>query len=208
MHYKIYFENKPLFLLDAIDEELKPHLSKDNILFVNELSAASMLRALQSIRSAQTDAVLFFHNPLEELKAAFWNEFTLVQAAGGLIANELNQVLCIFRRGKWDLPKGKLDAGETLEQCAVREVQEETGLSVSQLQDLLLVTYHTYRQDGEDILKETYWYRMRAGSTASLQPQLSEQIEEVRWVDPKDFPTIILNTYQAINDVLNKYTKE
>jgi len=98
-------------------------------------------------------AGIFLHTNLEDLKKAFWKKFTIVQAAGGLVINKNKEVLMIFRRGKWDLPKGKLDKGETLEECAVREVEEETGLKNISLHKHLLTTFHTYHESGKFILK-------------------------------------------------------
>ena len=208
MYYKIYFEDKALFLLDAPGPELTPYLDKPKILFTNGLTQTHLHSALQSIRSEKTDAVLYYHEPLEELKQAFWEQFTLIQAAGGLVLNEKGEMLFIFRRGRWDLPKGKLDPGESLSRCALREVQEETGLSGLTLEKELLVTYHTYTQDGQEILKETYWYQMNAASQAVLTAQTEEDILEVRWIAQDNVEMITNNTYQAIKDVLRAFQPE
>src|SRR4051794_1665781 len=84
-------------------------------------------------------------------------------AAGGLVTNEYNELLMIFRRGKWDLPKGKLDEGETIEQCAVREVEEETGIGNLELVKLVGITYHEYfdKHINTEVRKETHWFAMR-----------------------------------------------
>jgi len=100
----------------------------------------------------------------------------LIRAGGGLVENEKGEVLFMFRRGKWDLPKGKLDPGETLESCALREVKEETGVSQLELIQFLLVTEHEYEERGLFILKETHWYRMKTTSHESLIPQTEEDI--------------------------------
>lgn len=205
MHYKIYFEDKALFLLDAPDQELTPYLDKQKILFTNGLTSTDLHSALQSIRSEKTDAVIYYHEPLDELKRAFWEQFTIIQAAGGLVLNEMGEILFIFRRGRWDLPKGKLDPGESLSQCALREVEEETGLSGLFLERELLITYHTYEQDGENILKETYWYQMKASSQTALTAQTEEDILEVRWTAQSKLETVTDNTYQAIKDVLRAF---
>src|SRR4051812_21020427 len=103
-------------------------------------------------------------------------------AGGGIIKNEEGKILFIYRRGKWDLPKGKLDEGETIEECAVREVEEETGLRNIELGELIGVTNHHYTQDNENIDKETYWYAMKVNGDQKLVPQLTEDILELRWV--------------------------
>jgi 8-oxo-dGTP pyrophosphatase MutT (NUDIX family) len=119
-----------------------------------------------------------------------------------LVRNEKGEILFIFRRGKWDLPKGKLDAGETLEQCAVREVAEETGLRDIQLDGPLLVTWHTYDESGKHFLKETHWFSMSTRGDQSLTPQAEEQITELKWVGPEDLQAIVKDTFPSIVDVI------
>jgi 8-oxo-dGTP pyrophosphatase MutT (NUDIX family) len=126
----------------------------------------------------------------------------LIQAGGGLVVNEKDEVLFMFRRGKWDLPKGKLDPGETLEQCALREVEEETGVRELKLIKFLLITQHEYEERGLKLLKESHWYLMKAGSQQTLVPQTEEDISDLRWIGFKDFRMILHNTYPAIRDVL------
>ena len=126
-----------------------------------------------------------------------------MQAGDGLVQNGNEQYLFMLRRGKWDLPKGKLDPGETLEQCAVREVGEETGLKRVQLGGPLLVTYHTYDESGHHILKETHWYRMTASPDQVITPQQEEQITELVWLGPGQIGRLLKNTFPSILDVLH-----
>ncbi|HSZ32144.1 MAG TPA: NUDIX domain-containing protein [Puia sp.] len=127
---------------------------------------------------------------------------TFIQAGGGLVENEQREVLFIFRRGKWDLPKGKLDRGETLEQCAIREVEEETGVRQLQLIRFLLITEHEYVERGKKILKETHWWLMKTKGFQTLIPQMEEDITEIRWIGSANFNLVLQNTYPAIVDVL------
>ena len=126
----------------------------------------------------------------------------LIQAGGGLVINEKGEVLFMFRRGKWDLPKGKLNDGETLETCALREVEEETGLAQLELKKFLLITEHEYEEHGLSLLKETHWYLMKTNSQQSLIPQTEEDISELKWMEPADFKNALQNTYPLIIDVL------
>jgi 8-oxo-dGTP pyrophosphatase MutT (NUDIX family) len=126
----------------------------------------------------------------------------LIKAAGGLVVNETGEVLFMFRRGKWDLPKGKLDPGETLETCALREVEEETGLSHLELIKFLLVTEHEYEERGLLILKKTHWYLINAMGNQKLVPQTEEDISELRWFGSVDFKIVARNTYPGILEVL------
>jgi mutator protein MutT len=117
----------------------------------------------------------------------------IIQAGGGVIINEKNEVLLIYRRKKWDLPKGKLDAGETLEECAIREVKEETGLQSIMLQDSI------------QFIKETHWYHMSATTFENeiLTPQLEEEIEKIEWVDLGLLSPYLDNSYATIRQVLS-----
>ena len=126
----------------------------------------------------------------------------LIHAAGGLVENEKGEILFMYRRDKWDLPKGKLDEGETLAQCAVREVQEETGISQLELKEFLLVTEHIYEERGVSVLKKSHWWLMKTSSTQPLTPQREEDITELKWIGAKDFHIVLSNTYPAIIEVL------
>jgi 8-oxo-dGTP pyrophosphatase MutT (NUDIX family) len=126
----------------------------------------------------------------------------LVLAAGGLVINEKGAVLFMFRRGKWDLPKGKLDPGETLEECALREVEEETGVGKLELRKFLLQTLHEYEELGKVIQKKTHWFLMTTTSHQSLVPQTEEDITDLQWIAQDDFDVVLRNTYPAIVEVL------
>lgn len=124
-----------------------------------------------------------------------------IQAAGGLVFNDEGHVLVIFRHGHWDLPKGKVDPGETLEEAAVREVEEETGIGNLKLEKHLLNTYHTYPHKGGEVLKETTWYLMRCPG-GDFKPQTEEGITKAEWRDPSDLEDVKTNTYENIRLVL------
>jgi 8-oxo-dGTP pyrophosphatase MutT (NUDIX family) len=130
------------------------------------------------------------------------NKRMLIRAAGGLVLNENGEVLFMFRRGKWDLPKGKLDPGESLEECALREVEEETGLGHLTLEKFLLITEHDYEEKGTAIRKETHWYLMRANGDQPLVPQEEEDISDLKWLGTPEFRIVENNTYPSILDVL------
>lgn len=135
---------------------------------------------------------------------------TKIIAAGGLVLNDDDQLLMIFRRGKWDLPKGKLDEGETIEACALREVQEETGLQLVKLEAFLGLTFHEYyeKRIKDDVLKETHWYKMRAPGVQLLVPQTDEDIEVIEWVDAADVPGKLKDSYPNILEIVAKLKAE
>ncbi|MCR9100357.1 MAG: NUDIX hydrolase [bacterium] len=140
----------------------------------------------------------------ERLFREFSTQFTILEAAGGLVFNADGQALLIYRLDTWDLPKGKIDPGETPEIAAVREVQEETGLKEVRLGDFLQMTYHTYRHLKKGrILKPTYWYRMTTPET-QLTPQAEESIEKAEWKPVSDFLQSGLPVYPNIRMVLEQ----
>lgn len=133
---------------------------------------------------------------------AFFKQYKCITAAGGVIINDEEKILMIFRRGKWDLPKGKLEGNEPLEVCAEREVKEETGLKNITLEKFVTTTYHTYTERGEDILKDTHWYLFRAPGQQNLKPQTEEDIMEVEWINRSELPLYLAQSYRLIEDVL------
>ena len=134
----------------------------------------------------------------------FKNHFTLIEAAGGFVLNEKKETLCIHRLGKWDLPKGKLEKNERIEECAIREVEEECGIQNLKITSPVFHTYHTYSLKGESILKRTHWYKMMT-STQGLTPQTEEDITEVIWADSEKVKAIHNNTYPNIKLVLENF---
>lgn len=202
MYIKVYFDDKPLFLCDKIDEVIEPFIHHDDAIFIDELNSHTIKTIIHEMQLPQVHAGVFFHSDIEALKQAFFKKFTLITAAGGLVQNEKKEYLLIFRRGKWDLPKGKLDKGEKLEDCAIREVEEETGLKEVKLIKPLCVTYHTYHEGARFILKDSHWYIMKVKGSQQLVPQTEEDIHEIKWVKKEGLSEYIKISYPSVADVL------
>jgi len=148
---------------------------------------------------------VYINNSLEiitENWESFCANYVLIEAAGGLVYNDMNQPLMIFRNGKWDLPKGKLKVGENIEQCAIREVKEECGISGLTITQQLQETYHTYEVNGQKILKRTYWFEMKSSFKGNLKPQTKEGITVVVWVDKEDIAEKLENSFGNIVELL------
>ncbi len=202
MQLKIYFGDKPVYLCDEIDSNIHEIMHHPDAVFIDELSTPAIKSLFHEIKKTDFHAGIIWHDNLDKLKKAFWKNFTLVQAAGGLVINEKGEALMILRRGKWDLPKGKLDKGEKLEDCAIREVREETGLKKIKLNGNITVTYHVYDEYGKHILKESHWYGMMGNSTEKLIPQTTEDIREIMWVEQQKLSEKMKNSYPSIVDVI------
>ena len=132
---------------------------------------------------------------------------TQIIAAGGLVTNPKGQILWIYRRGFWDLPKGKLDEGETIQTCALREVAEETGIKDIRLHELLKFTNHIYfdKYLNQEVVKRTYWFHMTIPTTQTGVPQITEDIEKIEWHSLATAKHCLAQTYPTIIEVIEAY---
>ena len=200
----IYFDDKPVFLCDEITPEINEYRHHPDAVFIDELSTAAINSLLHEIKKPRFHAAIIFDKDFLRLKDGFFKHFELIKAGGGLVKNNHEEILMIFRRGKWDLPKGKLDEGETIEECAKREVEEETGLHHLKVLKPLVITYHTYNLFGKHNLKETHWFLMQADANEKLIPQTEEEISEIVWVKKENLKTYLENTFPTIEIVLKE----
>ncbi|HAD96845.1 MAG TPA: NUDIX hydrolase [Cryomorphaceae bacterium] len=134
----------------------------------------------------------------------FLNYYTIIEAAGGVVKNEAGEVLMIYRLDRWDLPKGKIEEGESIEEGAVREVEEECGITQLDIVKPLPITYHTYWLKGQRVLKRTYWFSMRTEHRAELVPQIEEHIAKAQWIKPDFLDEYLGNTYASIHWLLQQ----
>ncbi len=130
--------------------------------------------------------------------------YTVIEAAGGVVVNDKNEVLMIYRLGKWDLPKGKLEKGEKFKSAAVREVEEECNVKAS-LKEKICTTYHTYTHKNQLVLKKTKWYLMQEKGSSILTAQIEENIEKVEWQTPQSINKSLTNSYSSIRFVIQNY---
>lgn len=201
--YKVFFNDRTVFFGDDFSRAFKRNKGLfykfNNFKELYDLiELFSSLRQIRNLYIFHTDMLLL----IEEFKACF----TTVEAAGGLVFNRKGEFLVIRRRDRWDLPKGKLEKGETFGQAALREVEEETGLHGLVPVMPLISTYHVYQLGEERILKKTRWFEMKYSGDALPELQEEEEITDYRWVRPGFTDFIRSDTYSSILDVL--YFKE
>lgn len=201
---KIYINNKPLILTNSTNWVIDNDIKAKGYLSLNGAFSRNLRLALLHINNPRTLGAIIEDISEDSLKSMIEERFELVQAGGGVVLNEDGDVLMIFRRGKWDLPKGKTDPGEDIQESAVREVQEETGVTNLDVIKHLDNTYHIYSQGNTECLKCTSWYLMRGTSKDSLQAQAEENILKVEWVNSQKLPTLMNRTYDAIQEILRK----
>jgi ADP-ribose pyrophosphatase YjhB (NUDIX family) len=198
----IYFNDKPLVLCTDADAYMNDHAHAKNYTLFHGAHIRNFNLALQQMEMPGVKGCILEDGSAVAIQECLHNLYTPIDAGGGLVYAENGSVLLIYRRGKWDLPKGKLDAGETMEQCAIREVCEETGLKGLKLISKITDTYHIYTQHDELMLKRTSWYTMRASASEKLRPQKEEQIMEAKWVAPADLAPYADKSYEAVREVL------
>ena len=200
---KLYYIDKPIVITNDIQACVVAHPEMVHYHICDNLNAANFEQALSHLQEGKSEGVIIKDTSPEALKAHLSGLFKVIQAGGGVVYNDAGGILMIFRRGKWDLPKGKLDEGETIDQCALREVQEETGIRQLTLGDKLSETWHLYNEKGKNLVKHTTWYKMSSTDDQALEPQAEEDIKEARWVNANELKPFMDNTYRAIQDVLS-----
>ena len=194
-NYRIYINNSTLVITD----QLLP--SVETVIQLDEQGFNFSEFYKKSKKDEGGDFIIISPDP----KALFQNvkkKLTIIKAAGGLVENSKGKFLFIFRNGKWDLPKGKVEKGEKLKVTAVREVEEECGVTIHKRGKRLCKTYHVYEISNKVILKRTNWYKMFVKGAPKLIPQVAEGITEAAWVNKEDVQEKIKNTYPLILDVL------
>ncbi len=206
--YKLYINEKPLFLCstDELQNIEKLYIGQKILSSRYNGKTKSILHHVDMMEKGQVhDAVVIFHHDLGYLKNELKSLFKTVKAGGGVVKNPQGQILLIYRRGSWDLPKGKMDKGETKKEAAVREVKEECGLKHIILGDKIITTKHSYVtfNHGKRAIKKTHWYAMETNEF-DLIPQLEEDIEQAVWVDMNRWREY-QPMYKTIEEVLSNY---
>ncbi len=160
---------------------------------------------IKDVKKGEIFYINLYHKKEEKLLKHLKKKLKTISAGGGLVINEDNKILFIFRNNRWDLPKGGKKRRETMEECAVREVMEETGVNQVTITKFLTVTYHIMKRKGKYKLKETFWFEMSSTCKNELMPQIEEGITKVKWKSPKKTQKALTNTYANIKELFSFY---
>ncbi len=198
---KIFINEHPLVISDDSEDLFR----LKNLRLMDD-DDKSLLTAVEMLENSDRNLANFgiFIPTINEKDTfnRFKSKYKEIQAAGGVVLNDTNDVLLIKRQGKWDLPKGKKDNEERIEDTAVREVMEECGVKRLKLGEFITKSFHTYQLERSRVLKTTHWYYMHIDHHEDFKPQEEENITKVEWFKIKDINVGELNTYTSIRDVL------
>jgi 8-oxo-dGTP pyrophosphatase MutT (NUDIX family) len=199
---KIYCNDRVIVLTD---KNIKSAAIGNDQVYVFENKKA-LAKKIIRFEESDDEYLCITHDDIHELFEHTAACFKYIEAAGGLVTLPDNRILVIKRRGKWDLPKGKAEKGESLKETAVREVVEECGLIVNpQITHELAHTYHVYYPDGKSVLKHTAWFAMSYDGDDSVFPQTEEDISDVVWLPENQLNIVLQNTYESVKHVLNRW---
>lgn len=196
--YKVFVNDKPLFLTNQIQKET------DFQLFL--LDSVDIKELIIKIFKNKVEKAFLYHPDEKEILKKLKAKIPVEKAGGGLVFNDKNEVLFIYRNKKWDLPKGGIEKGEEIEDTAIREVEEETGVKNLKIIRKLAKTYHIFKRNGRYKLKITHWFEMKTSYSGKMMGQMEEGIEKVEWVKPENIAAYLTNSYENIKLLFEKET--
>lgn len=202
--YKIYINEVEVILKPSADITLEDTTGSGSVVVKYTGNKKHLLDYISILeKSIKSERLIIHFEDFLKLKIDFKSHFTEIVAGGGLVKNEKNEYLFIFRRGSWDLPKGKIEANETKREATLREITEETGIKKMTIIKKLMVTRHTYRSNvGKRIIKKSHWYLIEAKKQTPV-PQATEDIERADWLTLERFFSKKRQVYPNILEVLH-----
>ena len=197
--YKVFVNDKPLFLTN--------HISKETDFQLFLLESIDIEQLIVKIFQNKIQKAYLYHPDESLIMKTLKSKISVCKAGGGLVYNKNGEVLFIFRNGKWDLPKGGIEKGELLENTAMREVEEETGVNGLSISHKLQKTYHVFRRNSKYKLKITHWYEMQSDFEGTPKGQIEEGIEKVAWLNPEQVKEALKNSYENIKLLFDEEKK-
>jgi len=194
--YKVFVNQKEIILTSTAP--------KGTGVKVLPLKSTPFKNIIRIIRTTRVKRLYLTHDNPKKLLSGFKKKLPVTIAAGGVVQNEEGKLLFIYRKKRWDLPKGRIDKGETLEGAAKREVKEETGVKKIKVGKLAGVTYHVFKRNNRYQLKETHWFFMKTSYKGVLTPEFKEDITKASWKNKSKTAKAIKKTYPNIEDLFDK----
>lgn len=188
--HNIYVGDKPIILTTQVEKETN--------FKVFLLKTVNIGKVIKLLNTTDLSSVHLVHNDPKKLLKLFLKKLPNVVAGGGKVYNHKDEILFIYRNDKWDLPKGKIEGNESIELTAIREVEEETGVSGLEITKPLDTTYHIFKRNGNHNIKITYWYEMKTSYAGVLTPEIKEGITKVAWIKGDESKLILENSYANI----------
>ncbi|MBT8266056.1 MAG: NUDIX domain-containing protein [Bacteroidia bacterium] len=188
--YKIFAGDKPIILTTKVEPETD---------FKNfPLKGCKISKIMKVLSRPNISSVRLIGKNENKLLKKFLKLMPNVIAGGGKVYNAKGDILFIYRNNKWDLPKGKAEGNETIDKTALREVEEETGITSLEIIKPLEMTYHIFKRNGRYKIKVTYWFEMKTNYNGKLVPQTKEGITKVKWLNPNQTEEALKNSYANI----------
>jgi ADP-ribose pyrophosphatase YjhB (NUDIX family) len=194
--YKVFVNQKEIILTSTAP--------KSKGVKVLPLKSTPFKNIIRIIRTTRVKRLYLTHDNPKKLLSGFKKKLPVTIAAGGVVQHEEGKLLFIYRKKRWDLPKGRVDKGETLEGAAKREVKEETGVKKIKVGKPAGVTYHVFKRNNRYQLKETHWFFMKTSYEGVLTPEIKEDITKATWKNKSKTAKAIKNTYPNIEDLFDK----
>lgn len=188
--YKVFIDDTPIILTDSLNE--------NNNFLTQTFKEELIDEIIYKLKSGKINGINLFSKDLEKDWALFKSHFKIIIAAGGLVFNKKDEILFICRANKWDLPKGRLEEGEDIQTTALREVEEECGITHLTIVHFLTTTYHFFVKKREKRIKETHWFLMHSDFNGTLTPQREEGITKAVFKNKIDTENALKNTYANI----------
>ena len=192
--HKVFVNDKPIILTTQVEKEKG---------FKNYfLSTVNLKKVIKELNSTSLKEVRLIHKNENKLLKFFLKKLPNVIAGGGKAYNAKGDILFIYRNNKWDLPKGKAEKKESIEETALREVEEETGVKDLQIIKPLETTYHIFKRNGRNRIKITYWFEMKTSYSGKLEPQEDEGITKVARLNKEQATEALKNSYANIKSLI------
>lgn len=202
--YRLYFQSRSIIVTsDAEQTTTDPNA----VILVNPEYSELKNLPYEFEKNEKIDNLYVITENEDSCFEQICSDLVKVEAGGGLVENSEGECLMIYRQGKWDLPKGKREECENINESAIREVKEECGVENIEIDSLICDTYHTYHMDGKFIVKDTKWYLMKYSGNGETTPQLAEDIEKAVWIRPEELSEYVNETYMSVQDVFLAHLK-